>query len=256
MKAPRLLKRESISSFRARVAAWEKSTGKKYPKSGWGTREEKYLSNRAMIGMSGPTIDYSQDYIDEIKEFESANIKLPDKKDRDEQAIADIRSGKVNPYTMDLPGKKQLVIDKRLAEIDAADKKRLNDARAAENQEIREQVALDKETNPWGIDNVKRATGMEVGRTDAQYTKEGGYTPKFNKQNTKEKGGLQTPSPILGINKESSKSTSKRMGAIERENRKRFGNTKIDALKIRHADWKKARKAGTLAQWRKKYGVS
>ena len=54
----------------------------------------------------------------------------------------------------------------------------------------------------------------------------------------------------------SSKSTSKKMGAIERKNRKIFGDKKIDALKIRHADWKKARKAGTLAQWRKKYGVS
>ena len=43
---------------------------------------------------------------------------------------------------------------------------------------------------------------------------------------------------------------------IERENRKRFGDEKIDALKIRHADWKKARKAGTLDKWRKKYGVS
>ena len=54
----------------------------------------------------------------------------------------------------------------------------------------------------------------------------------------------------------SSKSTSKKMGAIERKNRKIFGDKKIDALKIRHADWKKARKAGTLAQWRKKYGVN
>tara|TARA_R100001463_G_scaffold25808_1_gene60928 strand:+ start:273 stop:1022 length:750 start_codon:yes stop_codon:yes gene_type:complete len=53
-----------------------------------------------------------------------------------------------------------------------------------------------------------------------------------------------------------SESTSKKMGAIERENRKRFGDKKIDDLKIRHADWKKARKAGTLDQWRKKYGVS
>jgi len=188
MKAPRLLKRESISSFRARVAAWEKSTGKKYPKSGWGTREEKYLSNKALIGMTGPTKDYSQDYIDEIKEFESANIKLPDKKDRDEQAIADIRSGKVNPYTMDLPGKKQLVIDKRLAEIDAADKKRLDDARKAENQEIRDQVALDKETNPWGIDNIRRATGMEVGRTNST----GGalYIPKNIPSDKQDQSGM------------------------------------------------------------------
>lgn len=64
------------------------------------------------------------------------------------------------------PNEEQLLIDKRIAEIDAADKKRLDDVRKAENQEIRDDVALDKEVNPWGIDNIRRATGMEVGRSD------------------------------------------------------------------------------------------
>lgn len=65
------------------------------------------------------------------------------------------------------PNEEQLLIDKRIAEIDAADKQRLDDARKAENQKIRDEVALDKELNPWGIDNIRRTTGMEVGRTDA-----------------------------------------------------------------------------------------
>ena len=73
------------------------------------------------------------------------------------------------------PNEEQLLIDKRIAEIDAADKKRLDDARKAENQEIRDEVALDKELNPWGIDNIRRTTGMEVGRSDAQFTKGDGY---------------------------------------------------------------------------------
>ena len=60
-----------------------------------------------------------------------------------------------------------------------------------------------------------------------------------------------------GYNSESTKrNRPPKMNPIERENRKRFGDEKIDALKIRHADWKKARKAGTLDQWRKKYGVN
>ena len=59
-----------------------------------------------------------------------------------------------------------------------------------------------------------------------------------------------------GVSESKASGTSKKMGAIERENRKRFGDEKIDALKIRHSDWKKARKAGTLDQWRKKYGVN
>lgn len=71
MKAPKLLKNESISSFRTRVSAWEKRTGKKYPKSGLGTREERALSNRVLLGTFGKSIDYSKDYNldDEAKEL-------------------------------------------------------------------------------------------------------------------------------------------------------------------------------------------
>ena len=73
MKAPRLLKNESAASFRTRVEMWEKRTGKKYPKSGWGTREERALSNRIKLGNFGQSnqLDYSKDYNldDEAKEL-------------------------------------------------------------------------------------------------------------------------------------------------------------------------------------------
>jgi len=73
MKAPKLLKNESAASFRTRVAMWEKRTGKKYPKSGWGTPEERALSNRIKLGDFGQSnqLDYSKDYdLDDIAKEE------------------------------------------------------------------------------------------------------------------------------------------------------------------------------------------
>ena len=40
---------------------------------------------------------------------------------------------------------------------------------------------------------------------------------------------------------------------IEQRNRETFGDKHIDALKIKTAAWKKARKEGTLKEWEKKY---
>ena len=71
--------------------------------------------------------------------------------------------------------------------------------------------------------------------------------------------GYEDEHPLIDpdYNPESTKKNRPiKRGAIERENVKRFGKDVVDKLKIRHADWKKARKAGTLDQWRKKYGVS
>tara|TARA_R100001443_G_scaffold86895_1_gene93519 strand:- start:494 stop:1054 length:561 start_codon:yes stop_codon:yes gene_type:complete len=51
----------------------------------------------------------------------------------------------------------------------------------------------------------------------------------------------------------SSSSSGKKMGSIEKKNRKIHGDTAINKLKIKHADWKKARKEGKLDEWKKKY---
>ena len=159
------------------------------------------------------------------------------------------------------PNEEQLLIDKRIAEIDAADKKRLDDARKAENQEIRDEVALDKELNPWGIDNIRRTTGMEVGRSDAQFTKKGGYNLTIPKNVTSDKqdqsGESKWSSPSLTKDSKLTNSTDstsgnnsnfktdvftinpetgKAVGVLTRSQRrafeKKYGD-KIDKLKIR-----------------------
>ena len=63
----------------------------------------------------------------------------------------------------------------------------------------------------------------------------------YSKSNTKDPG----PGKTTG--------KKKKMHAIERRNREIHGDTKVQALKDRHAAWKKARKEGTLAEWEKEH---
>jgi len=69
MKAPKLLKNESATSFRRRVKAWEQATGKKYSAPEF-SREKRVLSNKVLLGTFGDQTDYSQDYspVDQAKE--------------------------------------------------------------------------------------------------------------------------------------------------------------------------------------------
>jgi hypothetical protein len=168
-KAPRLLKNESPSSFKARVKAWETNTGKKYPTTFSGkSDEERILAGEVRLpGLGIKGKDFTGEYFDQIKEYQRTKPKISEE-ERNEQQIADIASGKTDLPTIDTTplNAEQLRIDKIVKRQSKFDKQRLDDAREAENQEIRDQVALDKETDPWGIDNIRRAYGMEVGRTD------------------------------------------------------------------------------------------
>ena len=177
-KAPILLKNESPSSFKARVKAWESNTGKKYPTTFSGKSDaERILAGETRLpGLGIKGKDFTSEYLDQIKEYQRTKPKQS-VEDRDEQQIADIASGKTDLSKIDTTplNAEQLRIDEIFKRQSKFDKKRLDDARKAENQEIRDEVALDKELNPWGIDNIRRTTGMEVGRSDAQFTKGDGY---------------------------------------------------------------------------------
>ena len=56
-----------------------------------------------------------------------------------------------------------------------------------------------------------------------------------------------------GNKSKESKSGTTRMHPLEKANRARFGDEAVDTLKIKHSEWKKARKAGTLDAWEKKW---
>ena len=147
MKAPKLLKNESPSSFKARVKAWESNTGKKYPTTFSGKSDaERILAGETRLpGLGIKGKDFTSEYLDQIKEYQRTKPKQS-VEDRDEQQIADIASGKTDLSKIDTTplNAEQLRIDEIFKRQSKFDKKRLEDARKAENQEIRDEVALDK----------------------------------------------------------------------------------------------------------------
>jgi len=223
MKAPRLLKNESTASFRTRVAMWEKRTGKKYPKSGWGTREERALSNRIKLGDFGQSnqLDYSKDY----------NL--------DDQLKEESLAGGYAKYKDSKEGKEFIKQQLTIQEAIDQDKK--------ENFAFKASKGLDVDTSQ--VDNAVDTLNKLKGKNKQELS-----IP--NKETKNEGYEDEHPLSDPDYNRESTKKNKPiKRGAIERENVKRFGEDVVDKLKIKHADWKKARKSGTLDKWRKKYGV-
>ena len=84
MKPPKLRPGESSKRFKARVKAWEKATGKKFPRTFSGkTDAERVLDGAVRIGLDKKK-DYSTNYGDEIKEAQSekARVTQASKSDR------------------------------------------------------------------------------------------------------------------------------------------------------------------------------
>lgn len=74
MKAPKLLKDESATSFKRRVKAWEQRTGQKYPRSRFGKSDEERILDGAITTTSrlDQKKDYSKDYdLDQVAKEEA-----------------------------------------------------------------------------------------------------------------------------------------------------------------------------------------
>ena len=74
MKAPKLLKGESATSFKRRVKAWEQRTGQKYPRSRFGKSDEERILDGAITTTSrlDQKKDYSKDYdLDQVAKEEA-----------------------------------------------------------------------------------------------------------------------------------------------------------------------------------------
>lgn len=74
MKAPKLLKNESATSFKRRVKAWEQRTGQKYPRSRFGKSDEERILDGAITTTSrlDQKKDYSKDYdLDQVAKEEA-----------------------------------------------------------------------------------------------------------------------------------------------------------------------------------------
>ena len=98
--------------------------------------------------------------------------------------------------------------------------------------------------------NIKKAKGWNKRKLQ----REQAYLEKFGKQprTWQEPHGQKSRKPSEGDFKSSSKSSGKKMHAIEKRNREIHGDDRIDAVKKYHEGWKKARKEGRLEEWKKK----
>ena len=79
----------------------------------------------------------------------------------------------------------------------------------------------------------------------------GGQGNRGVKNNPNRGGGKSTTTTTTTAKKKTKHASPYK--TIEQKNRELFGDKRIDALKIKHAEWKKARKEGTLKEWEKKY---
>ena len=118
--------------------------------------------------------------------------------------------------------------------------------------------------------DYKSTTQKENTKTRAEKLKSGMATwrPKTGDQkvlnaqmkakNEKASNYVTTPSPSWTVkNKDGggdTKSSGGKMHSIEKKNREIHGNKAVDRLKTKHKEWKKARKEGKLAEWKKKWG--
>ncbi len=226
MEAPKLLKNESFVSFRKRVAMWEKKTGKTYPRSKRismrGSVEDRILDGAIQMTGITPKIDYSKDYNldDEAKEYSLAGgySKYKDSKEGKEfirQELA-IQEAITQEKKEDFALQASKGID-----YDAIDTSQVDNAQNVLNEL--------KGKNKKEISISTKKTKNEV-YEDEHPLSDPDYNPESTKKNR----------PI-------------KRGAIEKENVKRFGKDVVDELKNKHAEWKEARKSGTLDKWREKW---
>ena len=113
MKPPKLRPNESSKSFRARVKAWEKATGRKFPRTFAGKTDEERVLGGAVrnTGLNKPK-DYSTNYGDEIKESQTTKARVTqasksDRQVKDENKESFLsRAGKTDYSKVKLPDKK------------------------------------------------------------------------------------------------------------------------------------------------------
>jgi len=105
MKAPKLKPNETAKSFKKRVAEWERVTGKKYPTTFSGkTNEERVLAGEAQnFGLNKPQNYYDREYQDQIREVERSNVKAPLTEDLEEDYLAKLARGEVDPLNEPAP---------------------------------------------------------------------------------------------------------------------------------------------------------
>jgi len=207
MKPPKLKKNESTKSFKARVKAWERATGKKYPRTFSGkTDSERVLDGAVRVMGLEKFKDYTTDYADEIKEYSTEKARVTQASKTDQQVKDE---------------KKEAFLEKK-----------------HDYSNVKEGSV--KESNNEKVKINRKGNGEKV-------------VENGNKEETGKKNGKENKK-ALKIKK---KYTAR--DRMREKNRKIFGKNskgedRVNLLIKQHEEWKKARKAGKLDEWRRKYG--
>jgi len=98
---------------------------------------------------------------------------------------------------------------------------------------------IDKVTGDRTDLDKRGATPLNAGQRAAQQQKQQAQPAQQQAKPAPQQGGGQQQQPV------------KKMGAIEKANRARMGDERVDALKAKNAQFQAAKKSGNLAQYRK-----
>tara|TARA_R100000234_G_scaffold48436_1_gene28967 strand:- start:3113 stop:3766 length:654 start_codon:yes stop_codon:yes gene_type:complete len=214
MKVPKLKPNESAQSFKARVKAWERATGKKYPRRKIGVKsdEQRVLEGEPRLKGLTKKKDYSANYEDTAKEFATQRL-LKTQKKKTEADLAD---------------------EKKEAQLETLGKTDFSKVKLPP-------IEKKKDNN----EKVKIKKAEPIGKAD-----------KTNKKPAEPIGKTNEKSKVKDLTIEKKPKKKKKYTARDRmreKNEERFGKEAVNRLKIRHSEWKKARREGKLKEWEKKY---
>tara|TARA_B100000131_G_scaffold121246_1_gene118317 strand:+ start:57 stop:866 length:810 start_codon:yes stop_codon:yes gene_type:complete len=223
---PSLKKGESAASFKKRVAMWTSRTGLEFPDSAkglTGLRIRMTPEGRALSGESLGETDYSKGYTNELNKLVQSNIRRFDANQKAEKKLGEVPESGMS----DLRGQEGVEADAEQARQDKI---------------LFGEDLMEKYFDPNNPDNDFDAG---PGQTDLQIARAGSIDPDTATEaslaeSLKIMQGTDSASRLAqnSTMADQLRETNARMSRIERENRLRLGDERVDFLKQKQVDFK------------------
>jgi len=225
---PSLKKGESAASFKKRVAMWTSRTGLEFPDSAkglTGLRLRMTPEGQALSGQGGTfgNQDYSESYTNELNKLVQSNMRRFDANQKaDKLRIGVPKSG--------------------MSDLRGAEGTKADEEQARQDKILFGEDLMNKYFDPNNPDNDFDAG---PGQTDLQIARAGSFNPDTDTEaslaeSLKIMQGTDTASRLAqnSTMADQLRETNARMGRIERENRLRLGDERVDFLKQKQVDFK------------------
>tara|TARA_R100000773_G_scaffold15031_1_gene13748 strand:- start:43 stop:873 length:831 start_codon:yes stop_codon:yes gene_type:complete len=230
---PSLKKGESAESFRKRVKMWSSRTGLEFPtaskqKTLFGavtgmTKEAEALAGKSGTGQGFGIEDFSSGYSTELNKLVQSNIRRFDANQKaDKLRIGVPKSG--------------------MSDLRGAEGTKADEEQARQDKILFGEDLMNKYFDPNNPDNDFDAG---PGQTDLQIARAGSFNPDTDTEaslaeSLKIMQGTDTASRLAqnSTMADQLRETNARMGRIERENRLRLGDERVDFLKQKQVDFK------------------